>query len=1166
MANTLITLTAELGKVLSLLDEVLQGSVQVKALINGLGWELPPGVEDIGLAGIDLAAFLENLRVSLESSEEEWEDEILMADRITDLAIAMSDLVEAIHHLAQELPAQLTEYGDYVSRTNIHKELPRRIFDLLITNYLSDKSFLLFSILHLLNIIEFKHFEADHENYQVEHVRAIVHYDHMHSLFSDPYGHMQEAYGWGTPEFSDLELLNRISWVLQAMGAAVKLQPMDRRAEEALMGRPVSDTETEPAPQLIINLYEELGEIAGLMLGLSVFGARPSSRGASDGGIGFLPILRGQAAGAIPLYAFADTVFEFSADADLLSRIALILRPNLPLQIRTASSLGDLADGRFALGIRHGQAGSQAKTLVSFAGGSRLSMQQFTLMGGIEKFSGSSSESFVELGLWGCQVTFSLAEADGFLSGTIARDKVGAPFDFRLVWNSRKGIYFYGSTGLGVTIPLHLNLGSIFLESLHLALDTKEEGFEVEASATGSLTLGPLAVIIDRLGMDIAVSFNGGHLGLFDLSPRFKPPTGIGLSIDTEGITGGGFLGIDPPNYAGMMQLSFKNEIELTAFGLITTKLPDGHDGFSIIIQIMAEFQPMQIGLGFALTGVGGLIGINRQINEDGLKAAFKTHSLDAILFPQSPIRDAVKIIGALQSIMPPREGYHILGPMAKLFWGGSMRLIEFEVGVFIQLGGPLKIAILGRAWSHLPRGDSPRLVINVDVLGILDLGEERLAIDAVLYNSRILKFTLDGKMALRADWSSGEENFALSVGGFHPRFQAIPPGFPQLSRLLVAVGSDNPKLTLSLYLAITPNTLQIGAHVDLWAKKLGLTITGGAGFDALFTFSPFSFLIVFNVWVNVRGWIDLGVWLELELSGPNPIVAAGYAKFKIGWFTKKIRFRKEFGEKIPEPLPAVSPLAALIAELGHPRSIRFQLPAWASANLVFTKDAEAKIDPIADVIIIQNAVPLNFTLERFGGGAPPETEQRLSLTANLDADREKAVQSLFAPEQFKNWTADERLSARPFEKYDAGIRFSGEYVIPEDHLEEREIVFETVLRESKTYREQLPKSDYRNIAVRTTCLWQPEVVLLANWSLFGSQSYYKPLRKGRDESHPNYVKVAEPGFNLSMNEAVDGKFVSAAHDGVGEGQMTYAEALEVSKQIKDAQILIRSKVDMMPT
>ena len=44
-----------------------------------------------------------------------------------------------------------------------------------------------------------------------------------------------------------------------------------------------------------------------------------------------------------------------------------------------------------------------------------------------------------------------------------------------------------------------------------------------------------------------------------------------------------------------MMQISFKNEIDVTAFGLITTKLPDGRPGFSLVISILAEFQPIQL-------------------------------------------------------------------------------------------------------------------------------------------------------------------------------------------------------------------------------------------------------------------------------------------------------------------------------------------------------------------------------------------------------------------------------------------------------------------------------------------------------------------------------------------------------------------------------------------
>ena len=186
MANTITNLTLEVGNLLSALEEVFARSASTKAYINFLGWELPPGVEDIGLAGVDFTVFVDKLRIVSESSEAEWDDEILMASRIADLAVALGNLVQQIHHLAETLPAQLAEHGDYVSRTNIHKELPRRILDLLIAGYLADRSPLIFSILNLLNIVEFKHLEADEENFQVEHVRAIVHYDHLHSLFSDP--------------------------------------------------------------------------------------------------------------------------------------------------------------------------------------------------------------------------------------------------------------------------------------------------------------------------------------------------------------------------------------------------------------------------------------------------------------------------------------------------------------------------------------------------------------------------------------------------------------------------------------------------------------------------------------------------------------------------------------------------------------------------------------------------------------------------------------------------------------------------------------------------------------------------------------------------------------------------------------------------------------------
>ena len=807
--------------------------------------------------------------------------------------------------------------------------------------------------------------------------------------------------------------------------------------------------------------------------------------------------------------------------------------------------------------------------LIGSATGSRLEVGQF-LISGNASFDSNGRDYGLLLEVGSATLIVSPSDGDGFLQKVLPTEGMRANFDLAIGWSNTKGFYFRGSAGLEAVLPVQVSLfGALSVNSIYLAIKTGDADIQTEVSASVSVEIGPIQAVTERIGLHATFAFpeEGGNLGLLDLDFGFKPPTGIGLTISAEGITGGGFLSFDPPNYAGAMQLFFEDEFALSAFGLITTQLPDGRDGFSLVIQILAEFQPIQLGLGFALTGVGGLIGINRQLHEDNMRQAIKNHSLD--LFPQNPIKDAVKLIGTIQAILPPKEGFHVFGPMAKLFWGGSIKLVEFEVGVFIQIGGPLKVAIIGRAWSILPSEETPLLVINVDVFGLIDLGEERIAIDAVLFDSKILKFTLSGEMALRANWSRGEENFALSVGGFHPRFQAIPPGFPSLRRLMVSIGSGNPRLSLSMYLAITTNTLQVGAQLDLWAKKAGFTITGGAGFDALFTFSPFSFLVLINMWVGIkRSFVDLTVRLELELSGPNPIIVVGYAKFKVGWFSKKVRFRKEFGQKVPEPLPVVSPLAALISELSNKSNIRFRLPAWASGNLIFTEAAESRIDPLAEIIISQNAVPLELNLDRFGGGTPPAAERKLKVKAGLGEEQETPIKAMFAASQFKNWSEEQRLSAKPFEQFKSGIQLGGEYVIPEEHGKERKIEFETVLRESKNYLASLPEDNSKKVLVRFICVWQPtvqEASMINNWSLFGSMTYFTPSVKAVDENNPNYVQVVEPSFTITGDEFKNGQATRAIINDAVARDMTFTEAMEVAARKKGTTI-IRNQVDVEST
>ena len=88
--------------------------------------------------------------------------------------------------------------------------------------------------------------------------------------------------------------------------------------------------------------------------------------------------------------------------------------------------------------------------------------------------------------------------------------------------------------------------------------------------------------------------------------------------IDAAVVVGGGYLFFDAQKeeYGGILQLEIAETIAVKAIGLLTTRMPDGSKGFSLVVIIAAEgFPPIQLGFGFTLTGIGGLLGINRTVD-----------------------------------------------------------------------------------------------------------------------------------------------------------------------------------------------------------------------------------------------------------------------------------------------------------------------------------------------------------------------------------------------------------------------------------------------------------------------------------------------------------------------------------------------------------------------
>jgi hypothetical protein len=497
-------------------------------------------------------------------------------------------------------------------------------------------------------------------------------------------------------------------------------------------------------------------------------------------------------------------------------------------------------------------------------------------------------------------------------------------------------------------------------------------------------------------------------------------------------VSGSGYLFHDAAKaqYAGVVALELKR-LTLQAIGLITTRLPSGRRGFSLLVIISAaDFPPFNLGFGFTLTAVGGVVGYHRTVAIEPLRAGLKAGTLDAVLFPENPVRDAPRIVSALETIMPPREDQYLVGLMARIAWGVPT-MLTIELGVILEAPSPTRLVVLGQFRAVLPREKGALVVIKMDALGVVDFDRGEVAIDAVLYDSRITTYAVTGDMALRARFGS-DPAFALAVGGLHPKFTA-PSGFPTLARVAVGLSQgENTRLTLQAYLALTSNTAQVGARLDVLVKASGFSVEGFLGFDALFQFSPFAFVVDIHAGVTLKwhGRTLLGVELDLTLSGPSPWRALGKATFKIWRFSKSISFDRTIGGGEPPPaLPAPDPLPELVAALADRRSWSAQLPAEVATLFTIREGpptSDVLVHPLGGVSVRQRVVPLGVQVTRVGSSSLPGG-RRFDVVA-LGPDGRPApdaalVEDHFAPAQFLDLTDDQRLQRPSFELMGAGVR-----------------------------------------------------------------------------------------------------------------------------------------------
>jgi hypothetical protein len=702
----------------------------------------------------------------------------------------------------------------------------------------------------------------------------------------------------------------------------------------------------------------------------------------------------------------------------------------------------------------------------------------------------------------GASATLSPNSFDNFIAKILPKDGLRVDFDAGVGFGVKRGKFYEGTIrsagtgstpkpttapqpgqppplpplppetgpGFGLTIPIGKSLGPLTIHNLQLRFGSEEvdgkSTYLIQAASSISAKIGPVMARVDRAGLKFGVRIpdrekgETGNLKFADIDVGAVLPNGVSLAIDAKGVvTGGGFLYHDKVQevYAGVMQLSIKERITVKAFGLIATKMPDGSKGFSLIVFITAEdFQPIPVGMGASLLGIGGMIAINRTFDEEAMRAGLRNRTLSTLLFPKDPIRNAPEIIRNLITTFPAEEGCYLIGVLLKLGWF-SPTLVYLDIAIMIELGKRLRLIVLGMISALLPTKQNDLVRLNMDALGLIDMGALSVAVDAVLVDSRLAqKFVLTGEMALRASMAPGRRNFVMAVGGFNPRF-APPDNFPTLKRITIALASgNNPRLTCEAYFAITSNTVQFGARAELYAAAFGFSIEGDVGFDVLIHLLPFHLIADFKASVQLkrgsRSLFKLSVSGTLE--GPRPLRISGKASFEIFWCDFTIRFDKTLisGDKPPLP-PAVDVFGELRRVLTAPDAWSTQIAQNRQHGVSLRKIAAGTtlvLDPLGNLVVKQTIVPLNTSrdLDTFGG-APIAGTRRFKLQASIEGVTQDVniVQDAFAPGQFFDMTDDEKLASPSFEDMDAGAIFGSDaIVIDEGASLFAELEYETII------------------------------------------------------------------------------------------------------------------------
>jgi len=1028
---TTTRLIFEVGQAFSKLQAKLGSDAAFETVARQLGWpiaELPTPLTD-------LLPTLQALQASLLAVSDAPSPTTIQAvlTAVQQTYAAIKNLKNASFNLGFDAPTLAA----------FKAEFPQQLLTLLLLEYLARWQPKLYGLLKGAGLITNEVVLAS--GARPGFTRQSLNLHLLGSLLTAPSTFWQQVYGWQSTGFLYDKLVLLVSEMLYRLGLSTTLKEADYELLASVNDDPLPDL-PGPVHAVQVNLLNVISAAGNFTLDIDLL---PVLGAAADyQGLALAVQTGGVLDKTIPLSE--EYALRLAGEASLTAGIGVQVRPNQPLQIVGLDGTTGSVSGRLEAALtktKSGEAGALPQRLLRTPGNTELTYESITWKIGALASTTAAADLYTELKINALRFAAGDGDSDSFLSQVLKNFYFKT--DLSVGLSKVKGFYFDSAGGLSTKQKKTFKLGPVQLNNVAFAVETVNSFTYLTVASDLVAELGPLTASLSGVGLKAGIKYdaNGGDIGPFSTDIAVQGPSGVGITVQSDVLTGGGYLYLDAAHhkYAGAATLKLKlgkADINLNALGLLQTELPGRPDAYSLLLLITATFTPIQLGLGFTLNGVGGLLGINRAADTSYLRGLVRQGQLDKLLFPANVMANPTDALATVDQAFPTTEGRYIIGLMGRLGWGVPTSLLTLDLALLVELPAPVRLLILGVLQASLPSKTNELLKLRADFLGSVDFGAKKVAFDATLSESRILVYSLSGDLAFRF-YQGANPVFLLSAGGFHPNFQ--PPAaadLPAMRRLTLALSQGgNLRLTLASYFAVTSNTVQFGARLDLYFNlRLGLHVEGHFGLDTLFQFSPFRLEAHVDAGVAIkRGNSELlGIHLSLNVTGPGPWHVWGSASFRI-WFVKiSVDVNGYIGSAAPAPtLPAPDVRTPLLAALASPSAWEVVAPAPALPGGVALRPAAVAagqlfLDPRGALALRQHVAPLGVQLEKYGNDPTAPTGGRrfdlLSLqvgrrtyaagTAGVDVERE-----FFAPDQFRRLSEAERLSLPSFQLLPSGLR-----------------------------------------------------------------------------------------------------------------------------------------------